>query len=99
MARHNQNERNKGFLQEERAGRDTFTAAGYVDTFRACHGDAEGYYSWWSYKAAARPKNIGWRIDYFFVSEELRPAIADAWIESHVYGSDHCPVGLTLEVG
>lgn len=98
LARPKQNVLNTGYLPEERAWLDGFAAAGYVDTFRAVHGDAEGHYSWWSYKAAARPKNIGWRIDYFFVSEELRPAIRDAWIEAHVYGSDHCPVGLTLEV-
>ena len=98
LARPRQNEKNTGFLPEERAWLDAFTAAGYVDTFRHVRGDEEGHYSWWSYKAAARPKNIGWRIDYFFVSEELRPAIQDAWIESHVYGSDHCPVGLALDV-
>lgn len=98
LARPKQNESNTGYLPVERAWLDRFTALGYVDTFRHVHGDAEGQYSWWSYKAAARPRNIGWRIDYFFVSEELRPAIRDAWIESHVYGSDHCPVGLALHV-
>ncbi len=98
LARPKQNEKNTGYLPEERAWLDAFVNAGYVDTFRAHHGNTEGDYSWWSYKAGARPKNVGWRIDYFFVSEELRPAIKDAWIESHVYGSDHCPVGLTLEV-
>ena len=98
LARPKQNERNTGFLPEERAWLDQFTAHGYIDTFRHCHPEEKDHYSWWSYKAAARPKNIGWRIDYFFVSQELRPAIRDAWIESHVYGSDHCPVGLTLEV-
>ncbi len=98
LARPKQNVRNTGFLPEERAWLDAFIAAGYVDTFRACRGNEEGRYSWWSYKAGARPKNVGWRIDYFFVSEELRPAIRDAWIEDHVYGSDHCPVGLILEV-
>lgn len=98
LARPKQNEQNTGYLPEERAWLDVFVAHGYVDTFRAVHGDVEGHYSWWSYKAAARPKNIGWRIDYFFVSEELRPRIQDAWIEAHVYGSDHCPVGLLLDV-
>ncbi len=98
LARPKPNEKNTGFLPEERAFLDTFTKAGYIDTFRHVHGDAQDYYSWWSYKAAARAKNVGWRIDYFFVSEELKPAIHDAWIESHVYGSDHCPVGLTLTV-
>lgn len=98
LARPVQNERNTGFLPEERGWLDRFMEAGYVDTFRAVHGDVGGHYSWWSYKAAARPKNIGWRLDYFFVSEELAPNIRDAWIEAHIYGSDHCPVGLALEV-
>ena len=98
LARPKQNTTNTGFLPEERAWLDEFVRRDYVDTFRAVHGDEEGHYSWWSYKAAARPKNIGWRIDYFFVSEELRPCIKDAWIESHVYGSDHCPIGLSLTV-
>ncbi len=98
LARPKQNELNTGYLAEERAFLDSFVAAGYVDTFRAKHGASEGDYSWWSYKAGARPKNVGWRIDYFFVSKELEPNIKDAWIESHIYGSDHCPVGLLLEI-
>ena len=76
---------------------DAFTAAGYVDTFRHVHGGEAAAYSWWSYRMRAREKNIGWRIDYFFVSEELKYNIRDAWIENDVYGSDHCPVGLALE--
>lgn len=98
LARPRQNTRSTGFLPEERAFLDRFTAAGYVDTFRLVHGDAEGQYTWWSYKTRARAKNIGWRIDYFFVSQELAPAVADAWIEQDVYGSDHCPVGLLLNI-
>ncbi len=98
LARPKQNMKSTGFLPEERAFLDRFTAAGYVDTFRLVHGDKEGCYSWWSYKTRARAKNIGWRIDYFFVSQELVPAVRDAWIENDVYGSDHCPVGLLLEV-
>lgn len=77
---------------------DRFVEAGYVDTFRAIHGDVPQQYSWWSYKQRARANNVGWRIDYFFVSGELAPAIRDAWIEADVYGSDHCPVGLALEL-
>ena len=61
------------------------------------HGDKADSYSWWSYKSRAREKNVGWRIDYFFVSQELVPAVRDAWIETDVFGSDHCPVGLCLE--
>lgn len=96
LARPKENEGNSGFLPEERAWVDRFIAAGYVDTFRHVHGDRAGMYSWWSYRQRAREKNIGWRIDYFFVSQELAPAIRDAWIESEVQGSDHCPVGLEL---
>lgn len=98
LARPKDNVDNTGFLPEERAFLDRFIAKGYIDTFRHIHGDEEGQYSWWSYKTRAREKNIGWRIDYFFVSEELKPAIRDAWIENGVFGSDHCPVGLLLEV-
>ena len=60
------------------------------------HGDEKDAYSWWSYKSKAREKNIGWRIDYFFVSGELKDNISDAWIEKDQFGSDHCPVGLAL---
>ena len=100
LARPKANEENSGFLPIERAWVDRFIAAGYVDTFRHIHGD-EGephQYSWWSYKQRARVNNVGWRIDYFFVSEELAPTIRDAWIENNVYGSDHCPVGLELVI-
>lgn len=92
------NEGTSGFLPIERAWIDTFISHGYLDTFRLCHGDVEDAYSWWTYRYGARSRNAGWRIDYFFVSEELRPAVKDAWIESEVLGSDHCPVGLKLEV-
>ncbi|MBO4301536.1 MAG: exodeoxyribonuclease III [Desulfovibrio sp.] len=98
LARPRQNVNSTGFLPEERAFLDRFTQAGYVDTFRLVHGDEEGRYSWWSYKSRARAKNIGWRIDYFFVSRELADNVRDAWIEDNVFGSDHCPVGLCLEV-
>lgn len=98
LARPKANEQNSGFLPEERAWMDRFMAAGYVDTYRHVHGDVPAMYSWWSYKQRARENNVGWRIDYFFVSQELAPAIRDAWIEGDVYGSDHCPVGLELDV-
>lgn len=98
LARPKANEDNSGFLPSERAWIDRFLTAGYVDTFRHTHGDEPQQYSWWSYKQRARENNVGWRIDYFFVSSELASAIRDAWIESDVYGSDHCPVGLTLEL-
>ena len=98
LARPKQNEGVTGFLPEERAWLDAFCAAGYVDSFRHVHGELAGAYSWWSYRMGARRSNVGWRIDYFFVSAELVPAIRNAWIESDVYGSDHCPVGLELEI-
>ena len=98
LARPRANEKNTGFLPVERAFLDRFTDAGYVDTFRCLHPGEEGCYTWWSYKARARAKNIGWRIDYFFVSQELRDCIREAYIENTVYGSDHCPVGLVLEL-
>lgn len=98
LARPKQNETTTGFLPEERAWMDAFTRAGYVDTFRRVHGDVAGAYTWWSFRMGARGRNVGWRIDYFFVSEELAPAVTDAWIERDVFGSDHCPVGLELEL-
>ncbi|WP_243358922.1 exodeoxyribonuclease III [Fundidesulfovibrio terrae] len=91
------NEKTSGFLPVERAWLDTFVAAGYVDTFRMFEKDG-GHYSWWDYRFQARARNVGWRIDYFFVSEELRPRVKRAWIESDVMGSDHCPVGLELDL-
>lgn len=98
LARPKDNAMNTGFLQEERDFLDKMTAAGYIDTFRHIHGDTPEAYTWWSYKTKARERNIGWRIDYFFVSEELKPLIHDAWIENHVFGSDHCPIGLSLNM-
>ena len=74
---------------------DRFTRAGYVDTFRVrC--DEPGRYTWWSQRFGLRERNIGWRLDYFFVSPDLRQRVRDAFIESEVRGSDHCPVGLKL---
>lgn len=98
LARPKTNIYNTGFLEEERAFLDKMTEHGYIDTFRHVHPEAVDKYTWWSYKTRARERNIGWRIDYFFVSEELRESIVDAWIEDDVYGSDHCPVGLCLDV-
>lgn len=92
------NSEHSGFLPEERAWMDRFIAAGYVDTFRHAHGEEAGRYTWWSYRRRARQTNAGWRIDYFFVSAELLPALRDAWIDAHVLGSDHCPVGISLEL-
>jgi len=91
------NEKTSGFLPIERAWLDRFTAAGYLDTFRLFE-PGGGHYTWWDYRFQARSRNVGWRIDYFFVSEELRPKVKRAWIESGVLGSDHCPVGLELDI-
>ena len=85
-----------GFLPEERAWIDRFIAHGYVDTFRMFTREGS-HYSWWSYRFGARGRNAGWRIDYFFVSEELKDRVRRAWIEPEVRGSDHCPVGLEIE--
>ncbi len=71
--------------------------AGFVDAFRLFNPEP-GHYSWWSYRSGARQRNAGWRIDYFFVSCELRPHVSRAWIEPQVMGSDHCPVGLQLDI-
>ncbi len=97
LARPKTNTKSTGFLPIERAFLDDFTKQGYIDTFRHIHGNIEEKYTWWSYKSGARPKNVGWRIDYFFASAGLKNNIKDAWIESEVYGSDHCPVGLELQ--
>lgn len=91
------NEKHSGFLPVERAWLDKFVAAGYVDTFRMFQ-PCGGHYTWWDYRFKARERNVGWRIDYFFVSEELRPRVKRAWIEDQVMGSDHCPVGLELDI-
>ena len=92
------NVKNAGFTPEERAKMTELLAAGYIDTFRHLYPDKKEAYSWWSYMGQARQKNVGWRIDYFLVSESLAPAIKQARISPEVYGSDHCPVGLVLEV-
>lgn len=92
------NRRNAGFTDEEREKMTTLLDSGFVDTFRHFYPDAEGVYSWWSYRFRAREKNAGWRIDYFLTSERLRPQLAGAAILNEVYGSDHCPVELTLNL-
>nr|WP_321450754.1 exodeoxyribonuclease III [uncultured Carboxylicivirga sp.] len=86
-----------GFMQEEIDGMDRFTQGGLVDTFRHFHPDEADKYSWWSYRAGARGKNIGWRIDYFLASESFLPEIKDAFILPEIMGSDHCPVGIVVK--
>ena len=96
LARPKQNEKNTGFLPEERVWVTKFINNGYVDTFRHFHKDG-GHYTWWDYKTGARARNIGWRIDYFFVTENLLPKIKKGFILDEVTGSDHCPVGIELQ--
>ena len=91
------NRGNAGFSDEERGKFTQLLDAGFADTFRDLHPGLEGAYSWWSYRFNARKNNAGWRIDYFLVSEALKPRVRAASIYDEVYGSDHCPVGLELE--
>ncbi|MDQ8193363.1 exodeoxyribonuclease III [Coraliomargarita sp. SDUM461004] len=91
------NSKNAGFTIEERTRFDAILEAGFIDTFRLLHPAEIERYSWWSYRATARQRNIGWRIDYFCVSNSLRERIADADILDQIMGSDHCPVLLQLK--
>ena len=90
------NRKNAGFSDEERAKMTELLGSGFTDTFRYFYPDAEGIYSWWSYRFKAREKNAGWRIDYFVVSEDLKDRLAGAAIHTQVMGSDHCPIELDL---
>lgn len=92
------NKRNAGFTDEEREKMTELQNAGFIDTFRYFYPDLEGAYSWWSYRFNARKNNAGWRIDYFLVSKELRSNLKKAEILSDVFGSDHCPVVLEMEL-
>ena len=92
------NRKNAGFTDEERAKFTALTEAGLTDTFRYFYPELEGAYSWWSYRFHAREKNAGWRIDYFLTSNALNNTLKDAVIYKDIFGSDHCPVGLMLEI-
>ena len=91
------NRMNAGFTDEERAKMTALLGSGFVDTFRFFYPEARDRYSWWSYRFRAREKNVGWRIDYFLVSERLTPRLKSADICDGIMGSDHCPVSLILE--
>lgn len=91
------NRRNAGFTDEEREQFSNLLNAGFTDTFRFFHPDETDIYSWWSYRFKAREKNAGWRIDYFIVSDDLNDQLADAKIHTEIFGSDHCPVEVTLK--
>jgi len=96
LARPKENEKVSGFLPIERAWIDTFIDHGYVDTFRHYNNEPDQY-SWWDMKTRARDRNVGWRIDYFFVNKEFIPYIKKAFIHQDIMGSDHCPVGIVIE--
>ena len=87
---------NAGFSDEERAKMSELLASGFTDSWRSLH-PGEAKYSWWSYRMAARERNVGWRIDYFLVSNDIKDRIASADIHNEIFGSDHCPVELTLK--
>ena len=91
------NHKNAGFTDEERSKMTELLNSGFTDSFRFLYPDKKGCYSWWSYMGHAREKNIGWRIDYFIVSNDINSKIKDAQIHSDIYGSDHCPVELDID--
>ncbi len=92
------NRGNAGFTDEEREKMTELLKVGFVDTYRYQYPDKEDAYTWWSYMGKAREKNVGWRIDYFIVSDKIKDKIQDATIYPEVYGSDHCPVGLEIDL-
>ncbi|MDF1548491.1 MAG: exodeoxyribonuclease III [Bacteroidales bacterium] len=87
-----------GYMQEEIDGMDRFTQGGLVDTFRHFYPETENKYTWWSYRAGARGKNVGWRIDYFLVSQSFINSLSSASILNEIMGSDHCPVGIEMRL-
>ena len=97
LARPKENEKISGFLPIERQWMDRLAANGFIDTFRVFNQDP-GHYSWWDIRTGARERNVGWRIDYHFISENLKPHLKDAFILPEVMGSDHCPVGIELKI-
>ncbi len=96
LARPKENVGKKGFTEEERVGFDNWLKAGFVDTFRMFK-QGNGYYTWWTFWAKSRERNIGWRIDYFLVSESIKDRVLDANIHPEQMGSDHCPVSINLQ--
>jgi len=92
------NRGNAGFSDEEREKFSLLLDSGFTDSFRYLYPELEGAYSWWSYRFQARQKNAGWRIDYFIVSDEAKDKIKEAKIHSEIFGSDHCPVELIIDL-
>ncbi len=99
LANPKSNRKNTGFLPEERTWLSRLVDHGYVDIFRKLHPGQTGHYTWWSNRKGVRERNVGWRIDYFFISEDLVDRVVDARIHPHIMGSDHCPVELVLRRG
>ena len=95
LARPKENEGSPGYLPEERAWMDTFTQEGYIDTFRVSNNEPHNY-TWWSYRAKARERNVGWRIDYFCTSQKFHKNIKNSSIQPDIQGSDHCPISIEL---
>ncbi len=89
---------NPGFSYEERGKFSELLESGFTDSFRYLYPDKKDAYSWWSYRMKAREKNIGWRIDYFLTSDDIKEKIKDSVIYSDIFGSDHCPIGITLDI-
>jgi len=98
LARPKENAGKKGFTNEERAGFDALEHAGFIDSFRLTHPGEAGHYTWWSAWGGARERNVGWRIDYFMLSPHLAPLLKRASIHADVYGSDHCPVSVNINI-
>lgn len=96
LARPKENEKISGFLPQERAWIDKFISHGYIDTFRMFNQKPD-HYTWWDLKSRARERNVGWRIDYFFVSDNLKKNLKSSYILSEVMGSDHCPIGIDVK--
>ena len=92
------NHKNAGFTDEERNKITILLDSGFTDTFRYLYPEKENAYTWWSYMGQARTKNVGWRIDYFIVSNDIKEKIRDSIIYENILGSDHCPIGLEIEI-
>lgn len=97
LARPKENEKKTGFMPEERIWIDQVLEQGYLDIFRTLNPELEGAYTWWTARGGARERNVGWRLDYFFISPDLRERIVSCNIHADILGSDHCPVSLTLK--
>ena len=98
LARPKSNVKSSGFLPEERAEIDRWLEAGWVDSFRAVHADEPDHYTWWSQRDGARERNVGWRVDYVLASPAAMKRMQNAFIWPHERGSDHCPIGVDIEL-